>query len=76
MEMFLRFNLGPLHKLEGLVAEVLAFDSSKRFFRKETRMSKLISKDVNKSASIATFEKKDESKSRLPDSFWDSCPTK
>ena len=25
VEMFLRFNLGPLHKLDGLVAEIFAF---------------------------------------------------
>ena len=29
VEMFLRFNLGPLHKLDGLVAEIFAFNSKK-----------------------------------------------
>ena len=70
MEIFLRCNLGPIHLLEGLVNEVLAFYSSKTYLRKEDRINRVVSKSLNKSAAIATFEKKGEEKSRFPLDFW------
>ena len=39
-------------------------------------ISLLPSGDPAKSNVISTFEKKDESKSRLPESFWDSSLSK
>ena len=57
MEMFFRFNLGPLNLLDSLVNEVLASDASESYLRKESRISQIISKDLHKSASIATFQK-------------------
>ena len=76
VEMFLRFNLGPLHKLDGLVAEIFAFNSKKSYVREEKIISLLPSGDPAKSNAISTFEKKDETKSRLPESFWDSSSSK
>ena len=56
--MVLRVNLGPLHILaEGLVNEVFEFDKGKSYLRKESRLSHLVSKDLNKSAAVSTFEK-------------------
>ena len=66
----------PLHKLDGLVAEIFAFNSKKSYVRKEKIISQLPSGDPAKSNAISTFEKKDETKSRLPESFWDSSSSK
>ena len=60
MEMFLRVNLGPLHLLESLVDEILSNDFNKSYLRKETRISQIVSKDINKSTAIATFQKNNE----------------
>ena len=76
VEIFLRFNLGPLHKLDGLVAEIVAFNSKKSYVSEEKRISQLLSGDPAKSNAISTFEKKDKTKSRLPESFWDSSSSK
>ena len=70
MEMFLRVNLGPLHLLESLVDEILSNDFNKSYLRKETRISQIVSKGINKSTAIATFHKINEKKSRFPMSFW------
>ena len=45
-------------------------DPGKTYIQKGTRISKISSEDVDKSAAIATFEKNDEKKSRFPFSFW------
>ena len=71
-EMVLRFNLGPLHHSDGLIAEILAFDATKIYVRKGNRLDKITSQDVNKSSAIATFEKSDKKKSRFPEEFWNS----
>ena len=56
MELVLRVNLGPLNELKGLINEVLASDPDRSYLRKEDRISQLAaSKDVHKSAAIATF---------------------
>ena len=47
-EMVLRFNLGPLHHSDGLIAEILAFDATKIYVRKGNRLDKITSQDVNK----------------------------
>ena len=70
MEMVLRVNLGPLHLLDNLVDEVMATDPGKSYVRKGGVISKISSKDFNKSAALATFEGKNEKKSRFPLSFW------
>ena len=63
------WDLGPLHHSDGLVKEVLAFDTNKTYVMTGVIASMMASKEVGKSAAISTFEKKDETKSRLPDSF-------
>ena len=60
MEMFLRVNLGPLHLLESLVDEILSNDFNKSYLRKDARISQIVSKDINKSTAIATFQKNNE----------------
>ena len=70
MEMVLRVNLAPLHLLENLVNEVFASNSNTNYIRKGTKISQIVSKDINKSAAISTFEKNGEKKSRFPHSFW------
>ena len=69
-EIVLRFNLGPMHLLEGLVAEVLAMDTAKFYLRKEIKIGRVVTNDLNKSSAMATFQKKNEKKSRFPNSFW------
>ena len=76
IEMYLRFNLGPLHHSDGLVKEVLAFDTKKTYIMTGTIASRMASKEVGKSSAISTFEEKDETKSRLPDSFWTPSSSK
>ena len=66
-EIVLRFNLGPLHLLEGLISEVLALESTKCYLRKQ---GIVVTNDTNKSAALGTFQKKNEQKSRFPVSFW------
>ena len=64
-------NLGPLNELKRLINEVLASDPDRSYLRKEDRISQLAaSKDVHKSAAIATFQSNNENKSRFPKSFW------
>ena len=54
MEMVLRVNLGPLHLLDNLIDEVFASDPGRSYLRKETRISRITSKDMKKSAAIGT----------------------
>ena len=68
---YFSMELGPLNVLKGLINEVLASDPDRSYLRKEDRISQLAaSKDVNKSAAIATFQTNNENKSRFPKSFW------
>ena len=62
-EIVLRFNLGPMHLLEGLIGEVLALESTKCYLRKQ---GIVVTDDTNKSAA----QKKNEQKSRFPVTFW------
>ena len=66
-EIVLRFNLGPMHLLEGLIGEVLALESTKCYLRKQ---GIVVTDDTNKSAALGTFQKKNEQKSRFSVSFW------
>ena len=73
IEMFLRVNLGPMHLLKDFVNDVFVSDP-KDYVRKENRISKITSQDINKSS--ATFQKNNEKKSRFPNSFWESSSVK
>ena len=66
------FNLGPLKDLNGLIDEVLALDSAKSYLRKQVEIGRTTTGDLNKSAALATFQKKSEKKSHFPASFWKS----
>ena len=66
-EIVLRFNLGPMHLLEGLIGEVLALESPKCYLRKQGIVA---TDDTNKSTALGTLQKKNEQKSRFPVSFW------
>ena len=56
IEMFLRVNLGPMHLLKDFVNDVFVSDP-KDYIRKENRISKITSKDLNKSSTITNFDK-------------------
>ena len=74
--MYLRFDLGPIHLLDGLIDEIMHSDSSKSYIRKENKLSRVVSKNVNKSAAIHIFEKKSEEKLCFLISFWFENPKK
>ena len=75
-ELVLRFNLGPLHLLNGLIDEVLALGTTKSYLRQAIYIGKTVTKDLKKSATIGSFQKKNETKSRFPLSFWLSSTSK
>ena len=54
-EIVLRFNLGPMHLLDGHVGEVLALDIIKFYLRQAVYISRTVTKHLNKSASIESF---------------------
>ena len=68
-ELVSNFNLGPLKDLDGLIDEVLALDSAKSYLRKQVTIVRTATGDLNKSAALATFQKKSEKKSHFPASF-------
>ena len=61
-EIYLRFNLGPLHRLTGFIKEV-ALKHGKEFFRKEIPRALNVKET---SAAIRSFRQKEESKSHIP----------
>ena len=61
-----------LKDLDGLIDEVLALDSAKSYLRKQVTIGRTATGDLNKSAALATFQKKSEKKSHFPASFWKS----
>ena len=65
MEMVLRTNLGPLHLLDSLIQD----DSKNSYLRKEARISQIVSKDIHKSASIASFQRKTRKNPNFPQLF-------
>ena len=69
IEMYLRWNLGPLHFLKNLIEDIYRREK-KLFVRKTSRIDQVVTKDLTKSAAISSFEKKSEEKSHLPASFW------
>ena len=70
-ELVLRYNLGPLHILEkSLISEVLDRQIGTEFIRKETSVNRVVSKDLETSAAVNTYQQKQEEKTALPLSFW------
>ena len=70
MEIYLRFNLGPMHLMKDLIKEVLSDKNSKSYIRKGEDASQFTTKDINKNSTIANYEENCEKKSRFPNSFW------
>ena len=59
-----------MHFLDGLVGEDLALDTTKSYLRQAVYIDRTVTKDLNKSASIGSFQERNEKKSRFPHSFW------
>jgi hypothetical protein len=71
IEMYLKFNLGPLHLLDNFVKEILASDSTKSYLKKEqAKIRRLVTTDLNKSTAMETIEKRIEKKSRFPNKLF------
>ena len=66
------FNLGPLKDLDGLIDEVLTPHSAKSYLRKQVEIGRTTTGDLNKSAALATFQKKVKKKLHFSASFWKS----
>ena len=54
------------------IDEVLALDSANSYMRKQVEIGKTTTGYLNKSAALATFQKKSEEKLHCPASFWKS----
>ena len=63
-EICLRFNLGPLHTLSGLIKDVIE-EHSKDFFRKSLPRG-MATKTSVLSAAVMTYRKKEEKNSHVP----------
>jgi hypothetical protein len=59
-ELVLNFNLGLLKDLDGLIDEVLALDSAKSYLKNQVEIGRTTTRDLKKSAALATFKKKSE----------------
>ena len=73
-ELVLNFNLGPLKDLDGLIDEVLALDSAKSYLRKQVTIGR--TGDLNKSAALATFQKKSEKSLIFQHHFGNPAPNR
>ena len=69
-EIVLRVNLEPLHLLDNFIKEILALDTTKSYLRKQIKIGRIKTGDLNKLIALASFEKKSEEKSHFPASFW------
>ena len=71
-EMALRFNLGRIHQSNSFISEILEVlkRSETSFIRKENHVGCISSGDLDKSAAVNTFHKKQEEKSRFHRKFW------
>ena len=67
----LRFNLGPMHSymLEGLIQEVFELNTTKSYLRKQVYIGRVVTNNLNQSASIVAFQQKNEKKSHFSLSF-------
>ena len=69
IELVLRWNLRPMHYLNTFVEEVYNRDK-KEYLRRTKRVDKVVTKDLTKSAAIASFQERAEENSHLPASLW------
>ena len=49
-----------MHFLDGLVGEDLALDTTKSYLRQAVYIGRTVTKDLNKSASIGSFQERNE----------------
>ena len=56
----------PMHLLDGLVGEVLALHTTKSYLREAVSIGRTVTKDLNKSASIGSFQERNEKKISFP----------
>ena len=69
IELYLRWNLGPLHLMKNLVKEV--YDKEKKnYIRSTTDPNKLKTKNIAISSGIGSSQTRSEEKSHLPALFW------
>ena len=57
-EIVLRINLEPLHLLNSFTEKIFALDTKKSNFRKQIRIGRIKTVDLNRSAALALFQKK------------------
>ena len=76
-EIYLEYNLGPQHMLEGLCEEVYRI-RPKEYIYKTDSMSRLVSEMFGKNlvdrdicSSVLTFRKNEIVKSKFPNEFWE-----
>ena len=69
MEMYVRFNLGPLHLLSGLCKEIVK-ERHKYYIRKEDIL-KRYDRISSNSAAIESYRKNQEEKAHLPTALWE-----
>ena len=69
MELYLKFNLGPLHLLDSLIEEVQKREPVS-FVRKELNAELCSSKDIKISAAVNTNQEKKEAKLQFSADFW------
>ena len=55
-----------MHFLDGLVGEDLALDTTKSYLRQAVYIDRTVTKDLNKSASIGSFQERNEKKISFP----------
>ena len=69
-------KIGPLKDLDGLIDEVLALDSAKSYLRKQFEIGRTATGDLNKSAALATFQKKSEKSHISKHPFGNAAPNR
>ena len=69
-------KLGPLKDLDGLIDEVLALDYAKSYLRMQFEIGRTATGDLNKSAALATFQKKSEKSHIFLHHFGNPAPNK
>ena len=55
-----------MHFFYGLVGEDLALDTTKSYLRQAVYIDRTVTKDLNKSASIGSFQERNEKKISFP----------
>ena len=74
IELYLQFNLGPLHLLHGLAEEIFNLKKKEYLYRKTAtgQLSTYVKKltDSKEGAAVATYRRLEEENSHLPTTMW------